>query len=57
MDMTLYALLMSKLKNRDSQTLNGVKVEIVETLPNSPERDTLYILLESENEVKTNDEF
>ena len=51
MDMTLYALLMSKLKNKESETLNGVKIVVVEAIPPTPEQNTLYILLESINEV------
>ena len=45
MDMTLYALLMSKLKGQtECTTWNGFKIEVVDEIPTSQVPNTIYFV-------------
>lgn len=45
MDMTLYALLMSKLEKQDEcMTWNGFKIEIVDAIPETQAPNTIYFV-------------
>lgn len=45
MDMTLYALLMSKLEKQDEcMTWNGFKIEIVDEIPEVQAPNTIYFV-------------
>ena len=48
MDMTLYALLMSKLEKIDEcLTWNGYKIEVVDELPDIQTPNTIYLIKSS----------
>ena len=48
MDMTLYALLMGKLKDTEEcLTWNGFRIEIVDSMPEVPSPNTIYFIKSS----------
>ena len=48
MDMTLYALLKGMINNIDVEQVNGIKIEIVDSLPTNRDPNTLYIIMGEE---------
>ena len=48
MDMTLYALLLKKLKGQtECVTWNGFRIEIVDSMPEVPSPNTIYFIKSS----------
>ena len=57
MDMTLYALLMNKLKGiNECLTWNGFKIEIVDEIPTSQVPNTIYFVKSTISLSKITDE-
>ena len=57
MDMTLYALLMSKIKGiNECLTWNGFKIEVVDEIPTSQVPNTIYFVKSTISLSKITDE-